>query len=158
MAWSSTKLESEPSGLKFKPFAKILLGLDLSEQASRVAQTASYLVESLRANVIVAYVVKAQTSVAGNESDGTPANQEERHALDSLHLLIHQVFGTAGDRIDVKILHGDPAQRLVEYADFSSCDLIIVGSRSKGPLRAAVLGSVSGSVVTRSKKPVLVLK
>ena len=158
MTSSSVQFEFGPNGPRFRPIEKILLGLDLSEQASRVARAASYFADSLKASIVVAYVVKAQTSVAGNESDGSPANHEERHALDSLHLLVHQVFGAVGDKIDVKILHGDPAQRLVEYADYSRSDMIIVGSRSKGPLRAAVLGSVSGSVVTRSKKPVLVLK
>jgi nucleotide-binding universal stress UspA family protein len=143
---------------KSRPFTKILVGLELSQQASLIINTGSYMAESFGAAVVVAHVVNVKTSVAGNESDGSPANVQERNTLDSLNLLVHQAFGSRGEKIQVKILHGDPAQRLVEYADYSGCDLIIVGSRGQGALRAAVLGSVSSSVVTRSKKPVLVLK
>jgi nucleotide-binding universal stress UspA family protein len=141
-----------------RPIGKILLGIDLSEQASRIIRTAAYLADSFKADVIVSHVVNVGTGVAGNESDGSPASREERNMLDSLHLLVHQAFGGRGDSVEVKILHGDPAQRLAEYADYSNCDLIVVGSRGQGALRAAFLGSVSNSVVTRSKKPVLVLK
>ena len=135
-----------------KPFTKILLGVNVSEQAYRTVKTAAYLADSFKASVVVATVVNVGTGVAGDEFDGTPANKEERSMLDSLALLVHQAFGSSGDKVEVKILHGDPAERLAEYANYSNCDMIVVGSRGQGPFRAALLGSVSSALVTRSKK------
>lgn len=155
----TSRSQAEPAqAFGTPPFTRILLGVDRSEQSSRTIQTAAYLVRAFRADLIVAHVVNVSTGVAGDEFDGMPANREERAILDSLELLVHQTFGADSDKIDVKILHGDPAERLSEYADYSNCDLIIVGSRRQGAFKAAVRGSVSASTVSRSKKPVLVLK
>lgn len=158
MTATKSQAESKEQEELFRPFRKILLGIDLSEHAPRIMKIIAYLAESFKADIVVANVVNVRTGVAGDESDGSPANKEERNMLDSLNLLVHQAFGVRGDKVDVRVLHGDPAERLAEYAEYSNCDLIVVGSRGQGALRAAFLGSVSSSIVTRSKKPVLVLK
>ncbi len=98
------------------------------------------------------------TSVKGNEMDGFPANEKERVILDNLRQMIHEEFGAKGDRIEVKILHGDPSERIADYAEYTECDLIVIGSRSQGALKNALLGSVSRSVASRSKKSVLIVR
>ncbi len=45
-----------------------------------------------------------------------------------------------------------------EYAEYSSCDLIVIGSRGYGPLKRAILGSTSSAVAGVSKNSVLILK
>jgi nucleotide-binding universal stress UspA family protein len=49
----------------------------------------------------------------------------------------------------------DPAQRLVAYSD--ALDLIVIGSRGKGPLKAAVTGSAASHVIREAACPVLVV-
>jgi nucleotide-binding universal stress UspA family protein len=48
------------------------------------------------------------------------------------------------------------AQLIVAVADEIDASLIVCGSRGRGPIKAAVLGSVSHALVNEAKRPVLV--
>ena len=140
-------------------FNKILVGLDHSEQTDAVVIAASaYLARELRALVEVVTVINVPTNFAGNEMDGLPASDEEISLRENLRKLVHQGFGEGAENIEIKVLHGDPAERISEYAEYLGCDLIIVGSRAQGALRKTIFGSVSDSVAARSKISVLIVK
>lgn len=53
------------------------------------------------------------------------------------------------------LLEGDPADQLVEHS--AGLDLLIMGSRGYGPLRAVLAGGVSGRVVRSAHCPVIVV-
>lgn len=53
---------------------------------------------------------------------------------------------------------GDPATALLTIAERRGCDMIIIGARGLGAVRAALLGSVSQAVLHGSKIPVLIVK
>jgi nucleotide-binding universal stress UspA family protein len=61
----------------------------------------------------------------------------------------------AGTDVEPDILFQDPADGLA--AASGHLDLLVMGSRAYGPLRAVMLGGVSRQVVTRATCPVLVL-
>ncbi|EDQ86627.1 uncharacterized protein MONBRDRAFT_38315 [Monosiga brevicollis MX1] len=54
------------------------------------------------------------------------------------------------------LISGDPREELIAYAETESASMIVVGSRGRGALKRAILGSVSTYVVTHSKIPVVV--
>ncbi len=89
--------------------------------------------------------------------DGFPASDEERKILDKLDSLVHQEFSQE-ENVELKILDGDQTERIAEYAEYSSCDLVMVGSRGQGALKKALLGSVHGFLASRSKKSVLIFR
>jgi nucleotide-binding universal stress UspA family protein len=60
--------------------------------------------------------------------------------------------------IESRILHGDPAKKIVKYADEINADLIIIGSRGRGRLASALLGSVAEHVARHSKCSILIVK
>ena len=66
------------------------------------------------------------------------------------------------DEGDVKIteliLFGDPARTIIDEARENNFDLIVMGSRGNGPLKGAVLGSVSQQVLSRGNNMVLTVK
>jgi nucleotide-binding universal stress UspA family protein len=141
------------------PFPKILVGVDASsEQTARILNLAHVFSKRLNALVIVCTVANVSTSVQGNETDGFPANGQERGILERVEELVHEEFDDAARSVEVKILHGDPGERLSEYAEYSDCELVIVGSRGQGTLKKALLGSVSSSVASRCKRSVLILR
>jgi len=57
-----------------------------------------------------------------------------------------------------KLLHGDPATEIADYADVLGADLIVVGSRGHGALASVLLGSVSRGVLARAQRAVLVVR
>lgn len=75
-------------------------------------------------------------------------------ALESAETLFHAA-STAFDR---ELGSGDPATALMEIAERTGCDMIIIGARGLGALRSALLGSVSQGVLHASKIPVMIVR
>ena len=53
---------------------------------------------------------------------------------------------------------GEPAEQIAARARTIEADLIVVGSRGRGPLATSILGSVSAGVIDRAPCPVLVAR
>ena len=58
---------------------------------------------------------------------------------------------------NILIRPGNPVEEILKVADEEECDVIILGSHSKGFLEQTFLGSVSSSVLLRTRKPVFVI-
>jgi len=52
---------------------------------------------------------------------------------------------------------GFPVEEILKVADDEACDVIILGTHGKGILRQTFLGSVSGTVLERTRKPVFII-
>ena len=59
--------------------------------------------------------------------------------------------------VTTRLLDGDPARELVRAARDGEHDLIVMGSRGRGRVTAAVLGSVSNHVMHEAGVPVIVI-
>jgi nucleotide-binding universal stress UspA family protein len=57
-----------------------------------------------------------------------------------------------------RLLVGDPAKKIVELADSTRVDLIVVGSHGHGAVSSTLLGSVSHGILHRTKRPVLIVR
>ena len=63
-----------------------------------------------------------------------------------------------GVSVEYEVFVGRPADVIVREAEDVQADLVIVGSRGRGPLATTLLGSVAAEVVDRSPCPVLVAR
>ena len=52
---------------------------------------------------------------------------------------------------------GHPVEEILKAADDEGCDAIVLGTHGKGFLRQTFLGSVAGSVLERTRKPVFII-
>ena len=54
-------------------------------------------------------------------------------------------------------IEGDPIERIATFASHGRFDLIVIGTRQRGRIGAALLGSVSSGVAAHARVPVLVV-
>jgi nucleotide-binding universal stress UspA family protein len=64
----------------------------------------------------------------------------------------------AGVTAETELLEGDAAEQILELARARGAELIVVGSRGRGALAEALLGSVSQAIVHGADRPVLVAR
>lgn len=92
-----------------------------------------------------------------------PAAYEALHAdiraETQTHLTIaSQQLATSGRRVETVAVSGRPASAIVTLAEHVNADLVIVGSRGRGPIASMLLGSVAAEVVDHAPCPVLVAR
>ena len=144
----------------------ILMATDGSEEAQLAAKTAADLAKSTNSELHLIYVGYMPSIFY--ESPGTMAldrdlqsRMEERAEEAARTKLRQQVQKIKDVGIEVAGIHtrvGFPDAEIVGLADKLSAGLIVVGSRGLGPLRRALMGSVSDSVVRHAHCPVLVVR
>jgi nucleotide-binding universal stress UspA family protein len=65
--------------------------------------------------------------------------------------------GLGRDDVETRILEGRPGQELCALASELSAQAIVIGTRGRGGMRRALLGSVSDHVVRNAPCPVVVI-
>jgi nucleotide-binding universal stress UspA family protein len=126
----------------------IVCGIDGSADSRAALAYATELAGRLDARLVLAHVVEPPRSLS--------ATLVDRQA-EAGRLLGEVAEATGVDGAEQRVVTGLPAERLADLADDESAQLIVVGSRGRGPLRAALLGSVSTSVIGLARCPVLVV-
>ncbi|MCW4049760.1 MAG: universal stress protein [Candidatus Bathyarchaeota archaeon] len=61
-------------------------------------------------------------------------------------------------KVSTKLLEGKPSSTIVDEAETTNVDLIVIGSRGLGGITGWILGSTSRRIVESCTKPVLVVK
>jgi nucleotide-binding universal stress UspA family protein len=138
-------------------FRRILLALDAKDHGPHVASVLTDLVDRFHAEMMVVHVVFTSTSVAANASDGAPADAAESQVVHVVRMALIRWLGARGDAVAIKILHGDPGERICEYADYAGCDLIVLEGRRKTGIARRLRGSVSKYVAGNARCSVLVI-
>jgi nucleotide-binding universal stress UspA family protein len=64
----------------------------------------------------------------------------------------------SGVRARAHVEHGEPAEAIVVVGERLQVNLIVVGSRGLGPIRGAMLGSISHDLIKRSRIPVTIVR
>jgi nucleotide-binding universal stress UspA family protein len=138
-------------------FTRILVAVDGSAHGRHAARLAAGLARALGARLTV-LTVYAEPSASLGEPNYSKAVAE---ALDEARGILGEarevVRQAAGPDPEIESLGGAPADTIVSVARDGEYDLIVVGTRGRGRLGAALLGSVSSAVAARAGRPVLVV-
>ena len=145
---------------------KILLASDGSEEALRAARTAVELSNELGAELHLLYVghmpnvfyeAPGAMTLDPHLLDRMEGRAEEQAAT-RLEEQARRVREAGGKISQAHSKIGRPDVEIVRLAEELGADLIVVGSRGLGPLRRALMGSVSGSVLHHAHTSVLVAR
>ena len=109
------------------------------------------------AHGLACHVVLRPTTSAANPTDGDPTSDEESRVAREIRMRLVDELGSDASAVAVRILHGDPGERICEYADYAHCGLIVLGPRSRSAFGRWVQGSVSRFVTANSRRSILLV-
>jgi nucleotide-binding universal stress UspA family protein len=97
------------------------------------------------------------TGFAGGTMSGEELGELEQLRIDNARALLRQVADELGrPEMPIQVLMGGPGPSLVRLADELGARAVVLGSRGRGGLKRALLGSVSDHVVRNAACPVVV--
>ena len=135
---------------------KILLATDGSREAQLAATTAADLADSTNSELHVVYVGELRpTFLAQTEVEPAELEREARGRLDEQVRAIEEAGGTVEE---AHLRQGRADEEIVDLAESLGVGLIVMGSRGRGRIRRALMGSVSESVVRHAHCPVTIVR
>jgi nucleotide-binding universal stress UspA family protein len=135
---------------------RIVVGFDGSEHGRKALERAAEIAGGATVAVVSAAAPqRLMRDPAGGVSPEDPADVEARaQALAEARKYL-EGRGINGVYVEG---HGNPADVIVQEADESGADLIVVGTRGLNAAQRVILGSVSTNVVHHAKCDVLVVR
>ena len=142
---------------------KILLATDGSAQAQYAEQVAAELADETGSELhvgcveVVPYFPQYSAGmVVGHDRELYEKIEEE--ARETLRKLTWQAKVAGGAVAEDHLRMGAPGEEIVRLAEAIGAGLIVMGSRGRGGMKRALMGSVSDSVVRCAHCPVLVVR
>ncbi len=136
---------------------RILIPVDGSDAALRAAKAAieATLQHTVRPDV---RLVSVQAPIlSGNVTRFFTADMIESYYQEEGEKALvsaRQALDEAGIDYQEKVLIGNVAQAIIQYAEDEDCDHIYMGTRGLGAVSRVVLGSVTNKVISMSHVPV----
>ena len=135
---------------------RILLATDGSAEAQLAATTAADLAKSTNSELHVVHVGEFRpTFLAQTEVEPADLQREARRLLDEQ---VSRVEDTGGTVKEAYLKLGRADEEIVDLAQSIGIGLIVMGSRGRGRIRRALMGSVSDSVVRHAHCPVTIVR
>jgi nucleotide-binding universal stress UspA family protein len=143
----------------------VMLCIDGSDEAEHAAAAGLALLKSAKLVLVVTVVEAADPMlVTGTGMAGGVLSADEFEELD--HATAAEGWATAeraATRLDltdaeIHVLRGDPGPALCSLARQLHVQAIVIGSRGRGGIKRALLGSVSDHVVRNAPCPVVVAR
>jgi nucleotide-binding universal stress UspA family protein len=143
-------------------YQRILIPTDGSDITERAMQTGISLAKSLGATVHAIAVKEPFPYSAVSEMQPEPPQEfydaQERIAAARVKAVVDacKSAGVACEAHTVEALH--PWEAIIEHAQRTRCDLLVMASHGRRGVSALLLGSETQKVLTHSKIPVLVVR
>ena len=153
---------------------KILYATDLSENARYAFGYAASLASRYDAKITILHVLEEPSpstlllvgDIVGQKRLNSLRKEKEIAVIESMRTRLEdfctEFMEEVPDcRINIEktiVETGHPVNQIIEYADSTDCDVILMGSRGLGMLADVMLGSTSRRVLRRCNKPVMVIR
>ena len=134
----------------------ILLATDGSRESQLAATTAADLAKSTGSELHVVHVGEYLPTVLA-QTEVEPANLE-REAQQLLDEQVRWIEEAGGTVKEAHLRLGRADEEIVDLAHSLDAGLIVMGSRGRGRIRRALVGSVSDSVVRHAPCPVTIVR
>jgi nucleotide-binding universal stress UspA family protein len=134
---------------------RILLATDGSEDAALASRAAVDLATKTDSGLDIVHVWHGVPSTRFESFVRVQLEREARELLEAQAMLVEK----SGAKVaGTHLKEGSAVDEVLDLAEEIGADLIVVGSRGRGPVKRLVLGSVSEGIVHHTSRPVLVLR
>ncbi|MCQ1534764.1 universal stress protein [Methanosarcina sp. KYL-1] len=141
--------------MKRKPYRKILIATDGSENARSAACSGLEIAKKTGAEVYAVYVAATGCcSPLMPESYDWELGKEGSEAVAE----IEEMGKEAGVPVKAVLLQGHPALEILNFAEKNDVDMIVMGTQGKAGVDRFLLGGVTEKVVRHAKTEVLVVR
>lgn len=139
-------------------FERILLAVDGSEHALHAAKFAGDLARAVKAKELRIVAAYEPVPAYLGEPNLSNAMNARLHDVEAAIQEAQAAVGELPAEIQTESLEGPIAEAIINTAGTHQIDLIVMGSRGRGRLAGAILGSNSQRVVSEAPCPVLIVR
>ena len=151
---------------------RMLLATDGSPEAELATRTAADLAQMSHSELHVIYVADdpsmallypEATDLEGVEMQDPILEEDlkrrfEQRGRELLDAEVERIRSAGGTVAEAHLMMGEVAREIVHLAEDLESGLIVMGSRGRGGIRRALMGSVSDSVIRHAHCPVMVVR
>lgn len=138
-------------------YKKILVAVDISRETEQVLETASDIAEQNGAKIVILHVAETPVSPYSQWSDYVVPVSERQLQEALFAQLSGLVEGMGLSKTLIKIVFGRPIDIIVDQAEKSDTDLIVIGSHGRQGLKR-LLGSTTNGVLHHTNCDVLAVR
>ncbi|AGB38859.1 universal stress protein [Natronococcus occultus] len=136
----------------------IVAAVDKSDRAAVVAEESEKLAEKFSDTIHVVHAAKRSTvidSAFSDDSDVDPSDRPDSRLREEAKKPAEEVANSISVQHEVIGLVGEPAQKIVEYADKKDARYIVVSPRKQSRTGKVLFGSTAQSILLNSTCPVV---
>jgi nucleotide-binding universal stress UspA family protein len=134
----------------------LVCGIDGFHPSRSAAQVAAQIARKLRLRLVLALATEDRPTFP--YGDRRSAELQRRRSIMSGQRVLEDVAAELPGVVpDLRVILGDPVEALGMLRREESAELLVVGSRGRGPLATALLGGVSAQLARSAACPVLVV-
>jgi nucleotide-binding universal stress UspA family protein len=144
-------------------FTRIVVGTDGSETATEAVRQAVDLAKLADASlsVVSAYEPVSKRRLEGEQQDLPPDVQYEIGPREDVNLVLESAAAGAkkeGVEVQIHPVEGNPADAILNVAEETDADLIVVGNKGMAGARRFLLGSVPNNVSHHAPCSVIIVR
>jgi nucleotide-binding universal stress UspA family protein len=144
-------------------FTRIVVGTDGSETAAEAVRQAVDLAKlsGAQLSIVSAYEPVPQRRIAGEQQEAPPDVQHEIGPREDVNLILEAAAAKAkkeGIEVQTHPIEDDPADAILNVAEETGADLIVVGNKGMTGARRFLLGSVPNNVSHHAPCSVIIVR
>jgi nucleotide-binding universal stress UspA family protein len=140
-----------------KPYKQILIAADCSKGTEKAVDFGIEIAKLNGAKVYAVHVIDPIFNDLMEEAWAEEAYKQFKKIGREAVSYVEEKAKDAGVKVESAVLEGNPAEKIVDFAEEQKVDMIVVGSLGKSGYEQFAIGSVSAKVLRNAKVPVLIV-